>query len=146
LSNRASMRRPRAPRAQAASGKPLRAFTALAAASEIEARLGGLMRGEPMGESGSLRETGRIFFGSDSRGLRLLSPLAKTRRATTEKAGLAESELGLRLKGHGACRAGSGDGRIFWGGPPGEAQAGSGPKGGFFGGDNRAGEGRGARF
>jgi hypothetical protein len=97
LKNYISMRRLRASDAETTDGELFRALTALIAASEIGVKPGDFMRAKRMGKGGSLREMGKIGTGSDSRGWRLLNPLAKARRAIMEKMGLTEKELGFHL-------------------------------------------------
>jgi transposase len=93
LKNHIDMRRMRTHNAATTDGKMFLAFVALIAASEMQAKLGKMMRERSWSKDAVIRELDKIKVITAADNRRLMSPVTKTQRLIFEAFGLSEDDL-----------------------------------------------------
>ena len=101
LKNHIDMKRMRTHSTAANDGKMFLAFIALIAVSEIQAKLGKMMREKSWSKGAVIKELDKIKVVFAAGGRRLMSPVTKTQRIIIETCGLSEDDLKAYVLGSG---------------------------------------------
>ena len=99
LKNHVDMKRLRTHTTETTDGKLFLAFVSLIAVSEVQARLGAMMREKSWSKADVIAEMEKVKVVTATGGRRLMSPLTKTQREILEAFGLAEGDLKAYILG-----------------------------------------------